>query len=95
MDQYILSRDWMTIDMFWIDDRIYWTHLVTTLNRSISHTVKCSWLRCLVAASSVSGITSSQAGYHVTPSYSGCLLQLVLPPAASFRAGITLSRSGG
>jgi hypothetical protein len=79
-----LSCDWVTIDRFRTDNRIYWTivQLVTTLHRSLSHTDYCSESRCLALASnggrsSASGKTSSQGGDHLLS------LSLMLRPTVS------------
>jgi hypothetical protein len=66
----------MTIVGFRIGNRIYCTilDLATTVYRSLPHTDKCSHSRCLIAAangghSSVSGLTSLQTGYYLTPTH--------------------------
>jgi hypothetical protein len=77
----------MTIDGVWI----HWTlkPLVSTLHKSLSHTDQCSHSRtsllCLVAASnsgrfSAHGLTSLQAGDHLTPTTysSNCRLKTIL-----------------
>jgi hypothetical protein len=88
------------MDGVWIGNRIYWTLIqrVTTRYKSLLHTDPCSQSRCLVTASNsgrsvASGLTSSQAGDHLTPT-SDCLyfLQLLAPglklPTAATRLAL-------
>jgi hypothetical protein len=44
----VLSRDWVTIDRFWINSRIYWTliQLMTLPRKSLLHTDRCPQSRC-------------------------------------------------
>jgi hypothetical protein len=70
------------------------SHLVTTLHKSLSHKGYCLHSCCLVTAfnggsSLDSGLTSLQAGDHLmSTTYSDRCLQLVLPLATSFWAGL-------
>jgi hypothetical protein len=83
----------VTVDGVWIGNRIYWTQLVSTLYKWLSHkhySRSRSSLRCLVTSSNsgrsfASGITSSQAGGHLTPtSYcSNCRLKTIYSESES------------
>jgi hypothetical protein len=93
----ILSRDGVTTDGFWIDNRIYCTHmyLLATPHRSLPHIEKNPQSRRLVTTSnggrsSDTELTSLQGGDHfMTPSYSDRWLDPVLPSAVSSRVKLT------
>jgi hypothetical protein len=83
---------WLSDDRWvWFNYWIYWIvlQLVTTFYKSRSYTDYCHQSCCLVMAfiggrSSASGLTSLQAGDHLTPTtYSDCWLQLLLPSPLS------------
>jgi hypothetical protein len=62
-------------------------------SKSLLHTDRCSQSHCSVTASndgrsSASGLTTSQACNHLTPTFN-CWLQLVLPSGVSSRAMLT------
>jgi hypothetical protein len=95
--QITLSRDWVTIDAIWTDKLdLLDSYTITDYTSQITITHKSVFSVSLLGSgfngggSPASGLTSLQDdGYFTPTSYSDRCLQLLLPSAASSRAGLT------